>query len=159
MEKCPKVPSMTRLSIQQVADFYNLTPEAVRIWTTDGCPHDTGRLKNPKAISLDLYEVHFWLKARDQSANPAKLRIDMARAKKLELENMATEGELVPRAEMEAILRSRMRSLRNFFERGLPMNRTQRAMKTVDELANIDHEFVRSAMEAYFGGPGWAKEV
>ena len=136
--------TLTSMRHKETCDFFHVAPRALYKWVEKGAPRNEDG-------TYDLYKIHAWLLEKDTSLAAPSSELENERVRKLKLENDETEGLTMLRADCEAILSSRAISLRNFFERGLAKSRTQRAMRSAEELINLDYEFIKTMMEAYTG--------
>jgi phage terminase Nu1 subunit (DNA packaging protein) len=136
--------TLTSMRHKEACDFFHVAPRALYKWVEKGAPRNEDG-------TYDLYKIHAWLLEKDTSLAAPSSELENERVRKLKLENDETEGLTMLRADCEAILSSRAISLRNFFERGLAKMRPQRAMRSTEELINLDYEFIKVMMEAYTG--------
>ena len=146
----------TRATIEDIQGLFDIAKTSVYRWIEAGFPKNEDSKFG--SVTFNLYKCLKW-KLNSEAEQNVKERIDLERLRKLQQENDDTAGLKIDRKEMEDILKSRALSLRSFLERGLPMNRAQRAMKSVEELVSLDYEFVQSAMEAYMGTRNWKQEL
>jgi hypothetical protein len=146
-KKKPKQ-SFSHVDHTAAADFFHLGIRALYKWVEAGCPRNIDK-------TYDLFKVHEWLLKEATKGDTEKLKLKDQKLteeiQKLKITNLKLSEKYIDRKEHENILTSRAISLRNFFERGLAMNRAQRSMRSVDELASLDYEFTRGMMEAYLG--------
>lgn len=149
-------PLLQKLTVNDIRGLFDVALKTVYVWVDNGMPKNAASTRGK--VTFDLYKVVKW-KIQNDAERDIKERIDLQRLRKLELENDDSAGLKIDRTEMDDILKSRALSLRSFFERGLPMNRAQRAMKSVEELVALDYEFAQSAMEAYMGTRNWKQEL
>jgi phage terminase Nu1 subunit (DNA packaging protein) len=106
-----------------IAGLFDVDESTVKRWVAAGLPCDRNGRKPRK---FDEGEVAAWLKANNKTGKPgrpqtevgkeltaAKIRKENALAKKYELEIAATEGTLIPRAEVERQKVQKVAALRN----------------------------------------------
>lgn len=150
-----RIKALLALSCEQVADLFGITSRSVRDWhETQGCPaklEGTGSRGRP-SLRFDLYEVIAW-RLQNETQRGRKELLEAEKLRKARRENDAAEGKLIDRSQMDGVLEGRALSLRNFWERSLPMSRHLRAMKTPEELVAIDAAMVAQLTEAYIGMP------
>ena len=138
--------TLTSMRHKETCDFFHVAPRALYKWVEKGAPRNEDG-------TYDLYKIHAWLLEKDTSLAAPSSELENERVRKLKLENDETEGLTMLRADHDAIEGSRFLSIRNFVERAMPKTRTQRAMRTAEELIAIDYEFTRGLMEAMGGAP------
>jgi hypothetical protein len=143
--KSPKKDPWTGFSFDLICEFLGIAKRTLYEWLQDGLPRNPDKTFNLKA-------VHAWIMAKHDSSETTlkalKLQEEIERLKRL---NANESGQMVNRQEMEDILVSRATTLRNFIERSLAMNRPQRAMKSIEELAAVEYELTKQMMTAYVG--------
>lgn len=132
---------------KDAAEFFKITVRELYKWVEKGCPRN-------EDDSYDLYAMHSWIiKTTEEKYSGTNLKDQKLEQEiqKLKILNANLDGKLIDRSEMENILTSRAVSLRNFFERALTLNRSARAMRSIEELVSIDYEFTKQMMDAYLG--------
>jgi phage terminase Nu1 subunit (DNA packaging protein) len=103
---------MRKQAIESIAELFDVEDRAVKRWVARGCPHDGGG--RGKKLFFNEAEVAAWLKANNLTGKvgkpkqpisaeleAAKLRKELAMARKHELDVAQREGLLVERTEVE----------------------------------------------------------
>jgi hypothetical protein len=140
---------MDPVTARECAEFFHVTQNTIQLWVLkQGCP----RLLDK---TFDLYAVHKWL--LEQASKNAE-RGDLKEKKleqeieKLKITNSKLSEKFIDREEAAAVLTGRAVSLRNYLERAYQLTRADRSMRSVEELAAIDHQYIVEMMDAYCGG-------
>jgi len=137
---------MSAATLKEVQYFFHVSAPTTTLWGKDGMPVQADG-------TYDLYAIHCWIVDKYKKGNQTELKNQKLEEeiKKLQLNNAKLAEQYIERTEHENILTSRAISLRNYFERTLPMNISHLSMRTVDELRAIIPNFVKEMMAAYIG--------
>ncbi|MDD5363411.1 MAG: hypothetical protein PHN88_14890 [Ignavibacteria bacterium] len=131
----------------ETARFFHVSGVTIDRWLADGCP------RNPD-LTYNLYEVHGWLLERASNAgekNSLHAQKIQEEIRKLQLNNNKIAELYILRTEAEKVLTGRAVMLRDYLEKSYQMTRAERSMRSVEELAALDREYVLKMMSAYCG--------
>jgi hypothetical protein len=134
--------------LQEIAAAFEVTERTIQRWVVDG-------LQKNSDGTYDLLVVHKWLLDKAVSAGAGAYLKDQKlqeEIRKLQLSNNKIAELYILRTEHEKIMVGRAVMLRDYLEKSYQMTRPERSMRSVEELAAIDAEYVQKMMSAYCGG-------
>jgi hypothetical protein len=142
-------------TLEDTARFFHVAAITIERWIVDGCPRNGDK-------TYSLFNVHKWLlemasKAGEKNTlHSQKLQEEI---RKLQLNNNKIAELYLLRSENEKILTGRAIMLRDYLEKSYQMTRGERSMRSIEELAALDREYVIKMMSAYCGSISSAEEL